>query len=49
MTILNKKKFTTDDFSFIRLIGKGGQGNVYICEYLKTKKICTIKIIEKKA
>ena len=42
---LTRKKLSIEDFEILKLIGKGGFGEVNLCKYKETNKIYAIKII----
>lgn len=43
-----QKKFTLNDFNFIKELGAGKYGKVYLVTEKKTKFVCALKMIEKK-
>ena len=42
---LTRKKLSIEDFEILKLVGKGGFGEVNLCKYKETNKIYAIKII----
>lgn len=42
-------KLAAKDFKFLRLLGKGGFGSVYLARRLDTRKLCAIKVLNKES
>ncbi|XP_049849577.1 uncharacterized protein LOC126319917 [Schistocerca gregaria] len=47
-TSISPPKVGLSDFRIIKLIGKGGFGEVYLAEYIRSKKMMALKVLDKR-